>query len=63
LSDYVPYPYVAVDGRNTGDPDALKVARGGSWNDRPHRSRAGYRLNYQPWQKVHNVGFRVVMEE
>jgi len=63
LSDYKPYPYVPTDGRNDGDPDAMKVARGGSWNDRPQRSRAGYRLNYQPWQKVHNVGFRVVMEE
>ena len=63
LSDYKPYPYAVADGRNDGDPDAMKVARGGSWNDRPQRSRAGFRLNYQPWQKVHNVGFRVVMEE
>ncbi len=43
--------------------DGRKVARGGSWRDRPDRARAGYRLNYQPWQKVFNVGFRVVMEE
>jgi formylglycine-generating enzyme required for sulfatase activity len=63
LSDYKSYPYVVNDGRNDANPDAMKVARGGSWNDRPLRSRAGYRLNYQPWQKVHNVGFRVVMEE
>ncbi|MDR1958087.1 MAG: SUMF1/EgtB/PvdO family nonheme iron enzyme [Planctomycetaceae bacterium] len=63
LSDYKPYPYQAEDGRNSGDSDAMKVARGGSWRDRPIRSRAGFRLNYQPWQKVFNVGFRVVMEE
>ena len=63
LSDYKAYPYVAADGRNSGDADSMKVARGGSWRDRPYRARAGYRLNYQPWQKVFNVGFRVVMEE
>jgi len=63
LSDYMPYPYAADDGRNDANPDTMKVARGGSWFDRPQRSRAGFRLSYEPWQKVHNVGFRVVMED
>ncbi|MDR1493663.1 MAG: SUMF1/EgtB/PvdO family nonheme iron enzyme [Planctomycetaceae bacterium] len=63
LSDYKAYPYVANDGRNAAHPSSMKTARGGSWNDRPYRSRAGFRLNYAPWQKVHNVGFRVIMEE
>ncbi len=36
-------------------------ARGGSWRDRPKRCRASYRLVYKPYQRVYNVGFRVVM--
>lgn len=62
-SDYRPYPYIAADGREAGNPTTAKVVRGGSWRDRPHRARSGFRLRYQPWQPVFNVGFRVVMEE
>ena len=40
--------------------DALRVVCGGSWYDRPHRAGASYRLSYQPWQRVYNVGFRVL---
>ncbi|MBI2481408.1 MAG: SUMF1/EgtB/PvdO family nonheme iron enzyme, partial [Planctomycetia bacterium] len=36
------------------------VTRGGSWIDRPTRSRSSFRLGYPAWQKVHNVGFRIV---
>jgi formylglycine-generating enzyme required for sulfatase activity len=43
--------------------DRRKVVRGGSWRDRPDRARAGFRLPYESWQKVFNVGFRVVSEE
>jgi len=60
LSTYRPYPYVASDGRNDGAPEGRKVARGGSWRDRPHRARSAFRLPYQPWQPVVNVGFRVI---
>ena len=60
LSDYRPYPYDAEDGRNAGDVAADKVVRGGSWRDRPYRARSGFRLPYASWQKVFNVGFRVV---
>ncbi|HNR31286.1 MAG TPA: SUMF1/EgtB/PvdO family nonheme iron enzyme [Candidatus Hydrogenedentes bacterium] len=38
----------------------LKAVRGGSWYDRPERATAAYRLGYAPWQRVYNVGFRVV---
>jgi formylglycine-generating enzyme required for sulfatase activity len=62
LSDDGPYPYRADDGRNAGDPTARKIVRGGSWRDRPHRARSGFRLPYPAWQKVFNVGFRVVMD-
>ena len=37
-----------------------KVVRGGSWRDRPLRARSAFRLGYPAWQKVYNVGFRVV---
>jgi formylglycine-generating enzyme required for sulfatase activity len=59
-SDYLPYPYgdrddpVAANGR--------KAVRGGSWHDRQHRATASYRLGFPHWQRVYNVGFRVVIE-
>lgn len=60
---YRAYPYNGSDGRNQpGVKDAV-VARGGSWYDRPKRSRSAFRLSYPSWQKVFNVGFRVVIEE
>jgi hypothetical protein len=40
-----------------------KSVRGGSWYDRPKHASATTRWGYHPWQKVYNVGFRVVMEE
>lgn len=63
LSDYKAYPYNANDGRNAMDPAFEKVAKGGSWFDMPKTARNGYRLAYPAWQKVYNVGFRVVCEE
>ncbi|MCG8308723.1 MAG: SUMF1/EgtB/PvdO family nonheme iron enzyme [Cytophagales bacterium] len=45
------------------EPGKRKTVKGGSWRDRPYRSAADATLNYSPWQKVFNVGFRVVMEE
>lgn len=62
-SDYKPYPYRADDGRNAGAPNAKKVARGGSWRDRPKWARAGVRGEYESWQRVFNVGFRVVCDD
>ena len=40
-----------------------KVARGGSWRDRAKWSRVSIRRDYHPWQKVYNVGFRVVVDD
>ncbi len=37
-----------------------KVVRGGSWRDRPYRCTSSYRIGYQPYQRVFNVGFRVI---
>jgi len=48
---------------SAGAPPALMVVRGGSWYDRPVRCRSAFRLAYQPYQKVFNVGFRVICED
>jgi len=59
-SNYKPYPYSENDGRNDMAAKGAKVVRGGSWRDRPQRARSGFRLSYRPYQKVFNVGFRVI---
>ena len=59
-STFKPYPYNDSDGRNDLKSEGLKVARGGSWADRPYRARSAFRLAYQSFQPVYNVGFRVV---
>jgi formylglycine-generating enzyme required for sulfatase activity len=43
-----------------GDSDR-KAVRGGSFFDRPARCRSSFRLAYPAWQRVFNVGFRVVV--
>ena len=62
-SDYAPYPYVDGDGRNDGNPLAKKAVRGGSFASRPRDGTSSYRLGYETWQTVFDVGFRVVLEE
>ena len=58
-SDYRPYPFVDTP----NDSTLRKVARGGSWRDRPEWSRSGIRRAYEPWQPAFNVGIRVVCED
>jgi len=60
-SDYRAYPY---DDRqaNGGRAEVKKVARGGSWADRPRDAGSTVRLPYESYQKVYNVGFRVIIE-
>jgi len=60
-SPYRPYPYRGDDSRDAG-PQDRKVVRGGSWRDLPARSTSSFRLSYLPWQRVYNVGFRVIAE-
>lgn len=62
-SSYRTYPYAEEDGRNDGDPAQRKVARGGSWADRPADAGSSVRKPYESWQKVYDVGFRVIIEE
>lgn len=59
---YRPHPYDAGDGREDPRAAGTKAVRGGSFYDRPKRARSVFRQDYPPWQKVFNVGFRVVME-
>jgi formylglycine-generating enzyme required for sulfatase activity len=61
LSAYRPYPYDSADGREALTGTDRRVVRGGSWRDRPMRSTASYRLGYEPYQRVFNVGFRIVV--
>lgn len=63
LSLYRPYPYAAADGRNDMDAKGERVVRGGSYLDRPARCRSAARYSYPPWQKVYNVGFRIVVNQ
>jgi formylglycine-generating enzyme required for sulfatase activity len=62
-SDYKSYPYRSDDGRNSMNTDKPKVVRGGSWYARPHRNTSSYRIPYRSYQKVFDVGFRVIIEE
>ena len=55
----LPTPTTAA---TTPTADGRKVVRGGSWRDRPYRCTSSFRLGYQPYQRVYNVGFRVVCE-
>jgi formylglycine-generating enzyme required for sulfatase activity len=61
-SIYRPYPYRDGDGRNAPEAAGKRVARGGSWYDRPKLSTSSFRRPYRDYQKVYNVGFRVVVE-
>ena len=58
-SDYVPYPYNPKS-KLTSDH---KVARGGSYIERPKFSTSYARKAYYPYQRVFNVGFRVIIED
>ncbi len=46
----------------TRTEDGERFVRGGSWRDRPARATASGRRSYPGWQRVFDVGFRVVVE-
>ena len=58
-TDYLPYPY---DEKAKGTSE-YKVVRGGSYFERPKYSTAYSRKAYFPYQRVFNVGFRMIIEE
>lgn len=47
-----------------GGPDGPDeyVVRGGSWDDCPRHAFSSRRWKYPAWRKIHNVGFRVIIE-
>jgi formylglycine-generating enzyme required for sulfatase activity len=59
-SNYQVYPFKSSELDTS--PSVEKVARGGSYRDRPYRATASHRLPYEAWQKVHDVGFRIIVE-
>jgi formylglycine-generating enzyme required for sulfatase activity len=60
-SDYAP-PLGMREPRDS-DKSRPKVVRGGSFFDPPRRCRSSFRLAYPVWQRLFNVGFRIVVEE
>jgi formylglycine-generating enzyme required for sulfatase activity len=60
-TSFRPYPYDPEKAAHDEDCQGKKVVRGGSWRDRLHRCTSSYRLAYPKWQKVYNVGFRIVI--
>ena len=62
-SSYRSYPYRDDDGRNSGAPAERKVVRGGSWASRPREATSSVRFVYEAYQSVHDVGFRIILEE
>jgi formylglycine-generating enzyme required for sulfatase activity len=57
----LPYPFRADDPRHTA-LGTRRIVRGGSWYDRPDFARSGSRASHWPWQRVFDVGFRVVCD-
>ena len=60
-SDYRAYPFDSST-TDASHPTTRKVVRGGSWRDRPKRCTSSFRVDYAPYQRIYNVGFRVVCE-
>jgi hypothetical protein len=44
-------------------PDGKRIARGGSWRDRPRLATVTDRVIYQPYQRVFHTGFRIVLQD
>jgi len=53
----------AAEWTSTATADGERMVCGGSWRDRPARCTSDFRLLYRPYQKIHNVGFRIICKE
>ncbi|MGL5620105.1 MAG: SUMF1/EgtB/PvdO family nonheme iron enzyme [Tannerellaceae bacterium] len=60
-SAYLPYPYTEKD--QAGAAVDQVVARGGSWIDRAKDATSAVRRAFLPWQRVNNVGMRIIIED
>ena len=67
VSEWTRTIYSESPGGNTGAYESAamerRVVRGGSWYNRPQRATSSWRWGYQPWQRVYDVGFRVIIED
>ena len=53
----------AAEWTSSTTPDGRAIARGGSFASRPKDATSSFKAYYLPWQKVYDVGFRVLLEE
>lgn len=58
-SDYVSYPYT----EKVKEAAEYKVVRGGSYVERPKFSTSYTRKGFYPYQRIFNVGFRMIIED
>ena len=61
-SEWTRTSYQSTDNPDNSASHGRKIVRGGSWRDRPQRCTSSFRIDYQRFQRVYNVGFRVVCE-
>ena len=52
----------AAEWTSSTTPDGRAIARGGSFASRPKDATSSFKAYYLPWQKVYDVGFRVMLE-
>jgi formylglycine-generating enzyme required for sulfatase activity len=60
---FVPYPYVANDGREDAAVEGRRVARGGAWDGEPTIAHAAYRCRFDPDYAGPFLGFRCARSE
>ena len=60
---YRPFPYESNDGRDDASLQGRKVIRGAKALGAPGSKRDTYRLSYNWWHGVWDVGFRIICED
>jgi formylglycine-generating enzyme required for sulfatase activity len=55
-------PQASVGDRTGPGASDRRVVRGGSWADPARFARSARRASFNPWQRIYNVGFRVIIE-
>ena len=53
----------AAEWTSSTTSDGRAVVRGGSFASRPKEATSSFKTYYLPWQKVYDVGFRVLLED
>ena len=52
----------AAEWTSSTAPDGRAIVRGGSFASRPKDATSSFKAYYLPWQKVYDVGFRVMLD-